>query len=109
MSLAPSMELKRSHVRTARLIAGDIKIAHSIFALPFALLAAFLAAVGDDKAPLEWTRFGQQLAFIVVAMFLARTTAMIANRLLDRGIDATNPRTANRALPSQRVSPLAMT
>ncbi|MCI0364902.1 MAG: putative 4-hydroxybenzoate polyprenyltransferase [Phycisphaerales bacterium] len=104
MSLAPPIELKSSPLRTARVIAGDIKIAHSVFALPFALLAAFMAAVGESQALVAWKRFGQQLALIVLAMVFARTTAMLANRLLDRQIDAANPRTANRALPSERLS-----
>jgi 4-hydroxybenzoate polyprenyltransferase len=88
---------------TARTIAGDIKLAHSVFALPFAVLAAFMAATpgGQD---IVWSRFAGQLTLVVVAMILARTAAMLSNRLLDRRIDAANPRTAGRALPSGRVS-----
>lgn len=77
-------------------IAGDIKLAHSVFALPFALLATFMAAGG-------WPRPGI-LLLILICMVLARTTAMGANRLLDARHDAGNPRTAGRALPAGRVS-----
>ena len=89
------------------LIAADIKIAHSIFALPFALLAAFLAAPGNrpGEAGIDWSHFGGQLVLIVLAMVCARTVAMLANRLLDREIDRHNPRTAGRALPSGKLSP----
>ncbi len=72
----------------------DIKLSHSIFALPFALLATFIAAGGVP----HWG----QLALIVVCMFFARTFAMLANRYVDRRIDADNPRTAGRALPAGR-------
>jgi 4-hydroxybenzoate polyprenyltransferase len=88
---------------TLRLIAADIKIAHSVFALPFAVLGAFMAAAPAGSA-IDWRRFGGQLVLIVVAMVLARTVAMLANRLVDRSIDARNPRTAGRALPSGRLS-----
>lgn len=77
------------------LIARDIKLSHSIFAMPFALLATFLAARG-------WPGWGK-LALIVVCMIFARTFAMLANRYLDRHIDARNPRTAGRALPAGRL------
>lgn len=86
-----------------RLIAADIKLAHSVFALPFALLAAFMAAAPGGEVG-SWRRLGGQLALVVLAMVFARTVAMLANRLLDRAIDAGNPRTAGRALPSGRLS-----
>jgi 4-hydroxybenzoate polyprenyltransferase len=88
-----------------RLIAADIKLAHSVFALPFALLAAFMAVATEHA--LDWPRFAGQLVLIVLAMVFARTVAMLANRLLDRDIDRANPRTAGRALPSGRLSPRA--
>jgi 4-hydroxybenzoate polyprenyltransferase len=99
-----------SPLGTIRVIASDIKLAHSVFAMPFALLAAFMATSENEPGArnLDWRRFGTQLAFVVVAMFLARTTAMIANRILDREIDGSNPRTSVRALPGGRVSPTAM-
>ncbi|HRQ74895.1 MAG TPA: UbiA-like polyprenyltransferase [Phycisphaerales bacterium] len=83
-------------------IASDIKLSHSVFAMPFALLAAFMAASGGGN--IEWGRFGGQLTLIVLAMIFARTCAMLANRWLDREIDADNPRTAGRAIPSGRLS-----
>ena len=89
-------------LRAARTIAGDIKIAHSVFALPFALLAAFLAGE-STVGGLQWGRFLIALLLVAVAMVCARTVAMLANRLFDRHIDAMNPRTAGRALPSGRL------
>ncbi|MEQ8767143.1 MAG: UbiA-like polyprenyltransferase [Planctomycetota bacterium] len=78
-----------------RVIAIDIKLAHTIFALPFAILSAFLAARG-------WPRAGT-LLWILVAMVAARSSAMAFNRWLDHGIDSENPRTRGRALPAGRV------
>jgi len=74
-----------------------IKWEHSIFALPFALCGAMLAAGGLPA----W----RQLAWIVVAMVSARSAAMAFNRLADASIDATNPRTATRALPVGELTP----
>jgi 4-hydroxybenzoate polyprenyltransferase len=90
-------------------VASDIKLAHSVFAMPFALLAAFMAAFApaagtSDATGQSLARFVAQLVLIVVAMILARTAAMLANRLLDRVLDARNPRTAGRALPSGLLS-----
>ncbi|MEP6993911.1 MAG: UbiA-like polyprenyltransferase [Acidobacteriota bacterium] len=73
-----------------------IKFSHTLFALPFALLSAFLAAGG-------WPRFGT-LIKILLAMVGARSAAMAHNRLADRLLDAANPRTAARALPSGTLS-----
>ncbi len=69
-----------------------IKWEHSIFALPFALTAAVLAANG-------WPH-PMQLVWIVVCMVSARTAAMAFNRWADAGLDAANPRTAMRAIPA---------
>ena len=69
-----------------------IKWEHSIFALPFALTAAVLAADG-------WPR-PMQLVWIVVCMVTARTAAMAFNRWADATLDAANPRTAMRAIPA---------
>jgi len=74
-----------------------IKFSHSLFALPFAVMAAFLAAGG---LPTAW-----QLSWIVVCMVSARSAAMAFNRLVDADIDALNPRTANWALPRGLVTP----
>ncbi len=98
MSAAPSLPL--SLPAKLRLAAADIKLAHSVFALPFALLGAFLARISD--AP--WSRFGGQLALIIVCMVLARTWAMLVNRIADIKIDAANPRTKRRILASGQLS-----
>lgn len=73
-----------------------IKFEHTLFALPFAFLGAVLAA---DGLP-TW----RQILLITVAMIGARSAAMTFNRIVDREIDAANPRTANRELPSGRLS-----
>ena len=69
-----------------------IKVEHSVFALPFALMGALLAARG-------WPS-GRPLFWIVIAMVGARSAAMSFNRLIDQKLDALNPRTAQRALPA---------
>ena len=74
-----------------------IKWEHSIFALPFALSGAMLAAGGW---PTRW-----QILWIVVCMVSARSAAMAFNRLADVDIDAANPRTKMRALPANLLSP----
>lgn len=73
-----------------------IKFEHTLFALPFAFLGAILAA---DGLPTWW-----QILWISVAMVGARSAAMTFNRIVDRDIDARNPRTANRELPSGKLS-----
>jgi 4-hydroxybenzoate polyprenyltransferase len=78
----------------------EIRIEHTLFALPFAYVGAILAARGiPPPASLLW---------ITLAVFGARTAAMAANRFLDREIDARNPRTARRALASGALAPAAM-
>lgn len=73
----------------------EIKVQHSVFALPFAVAASFLAFGGwPDRVEFVW---------IIVAMVSARTLGMAANRLIDAEIDARNPRTASRGLPSGRL------
>ncbi len=79
-------------------VARDIKLSHSVFALPFALLATFLAAATQGRTP-SWV----ELLLIVVCMVLARTVAMTVNRWADARLDAANPRTAGRAIPSGRL------
>jgi len=74
-----------------------IKWEHSIFALPFALCGAMLAAGGFPSA--------RQVLWIVVAMVAARSAAMAFNRWADAAIDASNPRTSARALPAGHLSP----
>src|SRR5437763_7755542 len=85
-----------------KVFAGDIKIAHTVFALPFALLSTFLAAA-TAGLPHRLPYVGQ-LALILVCMFTARTVAMAMNRLLDAVLDAKNPRTARRAIPAGVLS-----
>jgi 4-hydroxybenzoate polyprenyltransferase len=75
-----------------------IKWEHSIFALPFALCGAMLAARGFPTV--------HQLIWIVVAMVAARSAAMAFNRLADASIDAANPRTRTRALPAGQLTPV---
>jgi len=74
-----------------------IKWEHSIFALPFALCGAMLAAGGFPSS--------RQLVWIIVAMIAARSAAMAFNRWADAAIDAVNPRTSTRALPAGHLSP----
>lgn len=73
-----------------------IKFEHTVFALPFALLAAILAA---DGLPSYW-----QLFWITIAMIGARSAAMTFNRIVDLRFDAENPRTSGRELPSGKLS-----
>ena len=73
------------------LLGRDIKLSHTVFALPFALLAGFLAAGGFPG----WVTLG----LLVLCMVLARTAAMAVNRWADAKLDASNPRTADRAIP----------
>ena len=74
-----------------------IKWEHSIFALPFALCGAMLAAGGFPPV--------HQLVWIIVAMVAARSAAMAFNRWADAAIDASNPRTSTRALPAGHLTP----
>ncbi len=76
-----------------------IKFEHSVFALPFALVGALLAARASGELP-TW----RQVLWIIVAMVGARSAAMTVNRIADRAYDARNPRTANRALPKGELS-----
>jgi 4-hydroxybenzoate polyprenyltransferase len=78
-----------------------VRLSHSVFALPFALLATFLA--GRNLEGRDWPYPGQ-LVLIVVCMVAARSVAMTFNRIVDAAIDARNPRTADRALPKGRLS-----
>src|SRR6266699_3673358 len=84
-------------LRHMRIILEMIKWEHSVFALPFALCGAMLAARGVPSA--------HQILWIVVAMVAARSAAMAFNRLADASIDAANPRTRTRALPAGSLTP----
>ena len=84
-----------------RLILDSIRFEHTIFALPFAYLGMVLAADGLPTLA--------QFIWITVAMAAARTLAMSANRIIDRQLDAENPRTASRPLPAGRLKLWEMT
>jgi len=86
-----------SFAADTRTVLEMIKIEHTLFALPFALMGMLLAAGGlPDAGTVLW---------IVVAMVGARSAAMAFNRLVDRDFDAANPRTRTRALPAGLVTP----
>jgi 4-hydroxybenzoate polyprenyltransferase len=77
-----------------------IKFSHTLFALPFALLGAALAS----KTPDGWIGRWQDWLGILLCMATARSAAMAFNRVVDRRIDALNPRTATRHLPAGKLS-----
>ncbi len=79
---------------------GMIKFSHTLFAMPFALLGAALAA----RAPDGWRGRPRDWIGIMLCMATARSAAMAFNRLADRRIDALNPRTSNRHLPSGQLT-----
>src|SRR5215468_9712857 len=89
------MSAKSAHGRL-RTVLEMIKFEHSVFALPFALTGALLAARFTSNAWPTW----RQCLWIVVAMVAARSAAMTINRIADVRFDKENPRTAGRALPS---------
>ena len=93
--------MPKSFLTRLRLTLEMIKFEHSIFALPFALTGALLALRqgGFVRAGLGWKFF-----WIVVAMVAARSAAMAFNRVLDADIDARNPRTKGRQLPTGELS-----
>ncbi len=86
-----------------RIFLEAIKFEHTIFALPFAYLGVVLAS----RANHGWPGLGP-LIWVTLAMAGARTVAMAVNRLADAGMDALNPRTANRALPQRLLKPAEM-
>ncbi|MEL7472364.1 MAG: 4-hydroxybenzoate octaprenyltransferase [Planctomycetota bacterium] len=90
----------RGLLRAVAVAAADIKLAHTVFAMPFALLGAFMALPAD----LGWGPTAAKLALVVVCMVAARTWAMLFNRLADHRLDADNPRTTARAIASGRLS-----
>lgn len=77
-----------------------VLFAHSVFALPFAVIGFFLAVMTTDYS-FDWLK----LVLMLACMVFARNAAMAFNRYLDRDIDALNPRTAMRDVPAGRVSP----
>ena len=83
-----------------RVFLKEIRVEHTLFALPFAYIGAVFAARGVPA----W----HALLWITLAVLGARTAAMAANRYFDRDIDARNPRTARRAVPSGKLAPSVM-
>ncbi len=83
-----------------RLVIRELRVEHTLFALPFAYVGAVLAARGLPTL--------YQFIWITLAVIGARTAAMAANRYIDRDLDGRNPRTARRALPSGELPPRAM-
>ena len=87
-------------LRYPRLFAALVKVEHTIFALPFAYVGAFLAVDGVPSAA--------DVLWVTVAMVGARSLAMALNRLIDAEIDARNPRTAGREIPRGALSRLSV-
>ncbi|NQW17915.1 MAG: UbiA family prenyltransferase [Chloroflexi bacterium] len=90
-----AVNLETGPIRRILLFLEEIKVEHSVFALPFAVATSFLVFAGW---PNDW-----DFAWIVVGMISARTLGMAANRLIDAEIDARNPRTAGRGIPSGQL------
>ena len=82
-------------VKNLLLILSDIKIQHTVFALPFAIISAFMAAGGIPEVA--------AIAWIMVCVIGARSAAMAFNRIVDARFDRLNPRTRNRPLAAKRV------
>ena len=78
-----------------------IRFSHTVFALPFALFSAILAW---QRTEFRW----QHLVGILLCMVLARSAAMAFNRLVDREMDAENPRTVRRHIPAGLLTPRAV-
>jgi 4-hydroxybenzoate polyprenyltransferase len=90
--------------RRARLMLEMVRFSHTVFALPFALLAAVMAW-REGEIAWRW----RDLLGVVLAMVFARSTAMAFNRLVDRRLDAENPRTRSRHLPAGLLSVAGVT
>ncbi|HNO78231.1 MAG TPA: 4-hydroxybenzoate octaprenyltransferase [Phycisphaerae bacterium] len=93
---------KRGAIESIRVWTDMIKFAHSVFALPFAIMATFLAGRSLPGQRPSWLH----LVLIVVCMVAARSVAMTFNRIVDARIDARNPRTATRPLPAGKLTML---
>jgi 4-hydroxybenzoate polyprenyltransferase len=90
-----------TNASAVRTWADMIKFSHSVFALPYALIATFLAGRELPGGHPTW----MHLLLIVVCMVAARSVAMTFNRIADAAIDARNPRTAGRPLPAGKITP----
>ncbi len=93
---SPSASEPRGLWRQLRMFLELVRFSHTIFALPFALLAAVMAWHTEPRAQFR----GQDLLGLLLCMVAARTAAMAFNRFVDRDIDAKNPRTQSRHLPA---------
>ncbi|SFJ57949.1 UbiA-like polyprenyltransferase [Thermoflavimicrobium dichotomicum] len=89
-----------SFLRRIQMVLDMIKFEHTIFALPFAYLGAVLGSLEVKGHLPTWAQIG----WITLAMVGARSAAMALNRIIDRQIDAKNPRTANRHIPAGLIS-----
>lgn len=96
----PESAIQHGRIRT---VLEMIKFEHSVFALPFALTGAILAARATHQPPHGWPS-PPQIFWIVVAMVAARSAAMTVNRIVDLRYDRENPRTAQRALATGALS-----
>jgi 4-hydroxybenzoate polyprenyltransferase len=96
----PDVTEQHGRIRT---VLEMIKFEHSVFALPFALTGALLAARATHQPPHGWPSV-QQVFWIIVAMVAARSAAMTVNRIVDLRYDRENPRTAQRALATGALS-----
>ncbi len=94
------MEIANSMIDNIAKYLRLVKFSHTIFAMPFALMAFVYALWSTDKEFSWWL-----LVQVVLCMVFARNVAMGFNRWADRDIDAENPRTANREIPSGQISP----
>src|ERR1700736_3868699 len=105
---APRKRPKREEFSTMttnriRTVLEMIKFEHSVFALPFALTGALLAARATHQPPRGWPTL-RQIVWIIVAMVAARSAAMTLNRIVDLRYDRENPRTRQRALATGALS-----
>ncbi|AWX55910.1 MULTISPECIES: UbiA-like polyprenyltransferase [Brevibacillus] len=87
-------------LRKLKIILEMIKFEHSLFALPFAFMGAVLGSIVVENAWPTWS----EIFWVTVAMVGARSAAMSLNRVIDRVIDAKNPRTVTRAIPAGLIS-----
>lgn len=87
-------------LRKIQIVLEMIKFEHTIFALPFAYMGAILGSIEISGGLPTWA----EISWITLAMIGARSAAMALNRVIDRHIDAKNPRTQNRAIPQKLVS-----
>ena len=83
---------------------ADIKLAHSVFALPFAILATFIVAPRTESGTIDYSDLPITLTLIIFCMIFARTWAMLVNRVADMNLDAENERTKRRAFASGQLS-----